>query len=58
MPIKVLRMADLDLRGKRVLIREDLNVPVQDRRGHERRAHPRFAADDRGRAPSRARGCS
>ena len=28
MPIKVLRMADLDLRGKRVLIREDLNVPV------------------------------
>ena len=29
MPIKVLRMADLDLRGKRVLIREDLNVPVQ-----------------------------
>ena len=26
----VLRMADLDLRGKRVLIREDLNVPVQD----------------------------
>ena len=30
MPIKVLRMADLDLRGKRVLIREDLNVPVQN----------------------------
>ena len=29
MPIKVLRMADLDLRSKRVLIREDLNVPVQ-----------------------------
>ena len=28
--MKVLRMADLDLRGKRVLIREDLNVPVQD----------------------------
>ncbi len=26
----VLRMADLDLRGKRVLIREDLNVPVED----------------------------
>jgi phosphoglycerate kinase len=25
-----LRMADLDLAGKRVLIREDLNVPVQD----------------------------
>ncbi|MBK7250967.1 MAG: phosphoglycerate kinase [Gammaproteobacteria bacterium] len=28
--MRVLRMADLDLRGKRVLIREDLNVPVQD----------------------------
>jgi phosphoglycerate kinase len=28
--MNVLRMADLDLRGKRVLIREDLNVPVQD----------------------------
>jgi len=28
--MKVLRMSDLDLRGKRVLIREDLNVPVQD----------------------------
>jgi phosphoglycerate kinase len=26
----VLRMTDLDLRGKRVLIREDLNVPVED----------------------------
>ena len=26
----VLRMTDLDLRGKRVLIREDLNVPVKD----------------------------
>jgi phosphoglycerate kinase len=28
--MKVLRMTDLDLRGKRLLIREDLNVPVQD----------------------------
>ena len=28
----ILRMADLDLSGKRVLIREDLNVPVRD--GH------------------------
>jgi phosphoglycerate kinase len=27
--MKLLRMADLDLAGKRVLIREDLNVPVQ-----------------------------
>ena len=28
--MNVLRMADQDLRGKRVLIREDLNVPVDD----------------------------
>ncbi len=28
--MKILRMTDLDLRGKRVLIREDLNTPVQD----------------------------
>ena len=28
--MSILRMADLDLRGQRVLIREDLNVPVKD----------------------------
>ena len=28
--MKVVRMTDTDLRGKRVLIREDLNVPVKD----------------------------
>ncbi|MEM8816391.1 MAG: phosphoglycerate kinase, partial [Pseudomonadota bacterium] len=28
--MKVIRMHDLDLAGKRVLIREDLNVPVRD----------------------------
>ena len=28
--MNVLRMADQDLAGKRVLIREDLNVPVED----------------------------
>ncbi len=28
--MKIRRMADTDLRGKRVLIREDLNVPVKD----------------------------
>ncbi|MHB1589438.1 MAG: phosphoglycerate kinase, partial [Metallibacterium scheffleri] len=27
-----LRMTDLDLRGQRVLIREDLNVPLKDGR--------------------------
>src|SRR4029450_9522611 len=30
MTVKLLRMTDLDLRDKRVLIREDLNVPVQN----------------------------
>ena len=28
-------MTELDLAGKRVLIREDLNVPIQRRRGHQ-----------------------
>ena len=28
----LLRMTDLDLSGKRVLIREDLNVPIEDGR--------------------------
>ena len=30
MKAKILRMSDLDLQGKRVLIREDLNVPMKD----------------------------
>ncbi|HTI96464.1 MAG TPA: phosphoglycerate kinase, partial [Rudaea sp.] len=28
--MSILRMTDLDLAGKRVLIREDLNVPLKD----------------------------
>jgi phosphoglycerate kinase len=28
--MNVLRMTDLDLKGKRVLIREDLNVPMDE----------------------------
>lgn len=28
--MNILRMSDLDLSGKRILIREDLNVPIQD----------------------------
>src|SRR6516164_9520928 len=28
--LNIIKMAALDLRGKRVLIREDLNVPIQD----------------------------
>jgi len=30
MTLNIAKMADLDLQGKRVLIREDLNVPVKD----------------------------
>jgi len=28
--VRVLKMTDLDLTGKRVLIRQDLNVPIKD----------------------------
>ena len=28
--MRVIKMSDLDLAGKRVLIRQDLNVPVKD----------------------------
>ncbi len=43
--MSVLRLADLDVAGQRVLIRQDLNVPVEDGRGgrsvtHELRAEP------------------
>ncbi len=39
----ILRMTDLDLRGKRVFIRADLNVPQGRRRqDHRRFPHPRF----------------
>jgi phosphoglycerate kinase len=31
-PMPILRMTDLDLSGKRVLIREDLNVPIEEGR--------------------------
>ena len=31
--MSVIKMTDLDLSGKRVLIREDLNVPLKERRG-------------------------
>ncbi len=28
--MNLIKMSDLDLKGKRVLIREDLNVPIKD----------------------------
>ncbi len=35
-PMSVVRMSDLDLAGKRVLIREDLNVPIEHAGGEAR----------------------
>ena len=49
------READVD--GKVVLVRADLNVPLEDGPGRRRRAHPRLAADAAAAArPRRARG--
>ena len=41
--------------ARRVLVRVDFNVPLDGRRGHRRRAHPRGAAHDRAAAWTRAR---
>ena len=42
-----MRLADVDVEGKRVFIRADLNVPQDDRADDNRRhAHPRVAAGD------------
>ena len=38
---------DIDVRGKRVLVRVDFNAPLDDdRRDHRRHAPARLAADD------------
>ena len=42
-----------DLRGKRVLVRSDLNVPLDGLDHHRRRPHPRVGPDDQG--PGRGR---
>ena len=54
--MKIIKMTSLDLAGKRVLIREDLNVPIKDGVVDERCAHPRGAAHHPGRARRRRRG--
>ena len=47
--MNIIKMTSLDLRGKRVLIREDLNVPIKDGEVTQRRADPRRAAHHPGR---------
>ncbi len=42
-----------ELDGKRVLVRVDFNVPLEQRRGGRRHPHPRCAAHDRGAARPR-----
>ncbi len=44
--MSVIKMTDLDLAGKRVFIRADLNVPVKTE-SNQRRAYPCFSADHR-----------
>ncbi len=41
--MSVIKMTDLDLAGKRVLVRADLNVPVKD---HQTGSGKRRQADD------------
>ena len=49
---------DLDVDGKRVLVRVDFNVPLdEDRNDHRRRADPGGAADADASCARRARGC-
>ena len=43
--MSVIKMTDLDLAGKRVLIRADLNVPVKRRQGHFRCTYRCDSAD-------------
>ena len=37
---------DIDVKGKRVLVRADLNVPMEKARDHRRHANPGVAPDD------------
>lgn len=43
--MSVIKMTDLDLAGKRVFIRADLNVPVKDGESNQRRTYPCISAD-------------
>ena len=45
---------DANVKGKRVLVRVDLNVPMDERQGHRRDAHRARGADHQARSPTRA----
>ena len=49
---------DLDVAGKRVLVRADLNVPVKDGKVTNADPHRSAGADHRGAARAKARGSS
>ena len=49
-------MTELDLAGKRVLIREDLNVPIKDGSGYQRCANQSRTAKHSAGAESRCQG--
>ena len=51
--MSVLKMTELDLSGKRVLIREDLNVPVKNGEVTSRCAYPCIIANYRAGTESR-----
>ena len=46
-PVSIVRMSDLDLAGKRVLIREDLNVPIEHKDGEPAASPPSSASRPR-----------
>ena len=51
--VAVKTVRDLPVEGKRVLVRADLNVPLDGDADHRRHPHPGVAADDP--LPARAR---
>ena len=53
--MKIIKMTSLDLKGKRVLIREDLNVPIKDGEVGAMRGSARRCPPSRPRSTAKAR---